>query len=58
MSYGSVDGPLHGGVSGQPFEPIILGGERKITAVAVKAGQAVDGLAFITDVGERREYGN
>ncbi|CDW82309.1 ricin b lectin [Stylonychia lemnae] len=56
FTYGTIDGPLHGGISGGP-NTINLGMDRKIIKVGVHAGQAVDGLTFFTDNGDRHDYG-
>ena len=56
FTYGGFEGPLHGGLSGKAFD-INLGGDTKIKKVGIKAGDAIDGIQFITTRDEVFNYG-
>lgn len=56
FNYDSEEGNHHGGNGGSPHT-IELGKDKKITKVAVRLGDAVDGLSFYTDAGDKESFG-
>ncbi|CDW90289.1 UNKNOWN [Stylonychia lemnae] len=56
FTYGSVTGPLHGGSGGTSNEITLAQGEQ-IVRVQIRGAAAINGIAFVTNTGNRYQYG-